>query len=126
MIYAGEEFETDDLDHNEGEQVFKKIKVDDDVMEGEPVTNLEEIAEELVLEKDLQDSIEIQELELNMDDNIESQVPEIDEDNKDPPSVNTESYKKMTLTALKTLVLSRGIQVDMSKMKKNDLIKLLQ
>lgn len=122
ILYTGEEYE---------EQVYKKIKVNDDILEDEQVTNLEEIPEELVPEElvheeDLQDESQIHELELNMDDNIDTNNQDVDEDNRETPSVNTESYKRMNLTTLKSLALSKGIQVDMSKMKKNDLIKLLQ
>lgn len=127
ILYTGEEYggEYDE------EQVYKKIKVNDDILEGEQVTNLEEIPEELVPEElvpeeDLQDESQIHELELNMDYNIDTNNQDVDEDNRETPSVNTESYKRMNLTTLKSLALSKGIQVDMSKMKKNDLIKLLQ
>jgi len=37
-----------------------------------------------------------------------------------------EAYKKMTLSALKTLVISKGLISDPSKMKKHDLIQLLE
>ena len=121
ILYTGEEYE--DFDETE---VYKKIKVDDGILEGEQVTNLEEVLEELVLDEELQDESQIQEMDINMDDNIDTTNLDMDEDHKETPSVNTESYKRMNLTALKTIALSRGIQVDMSKMKKNDLIKLLQ
>jgi hypothetical protein len=39
---------------------------------------------------------------------------------------NKEVYRKMTLQALKTLVITKGLSSDTSKMKKNDLLKLLE
>jgi hypothetical protein len=37
-----------------------------------------------------------------------------------------EVYKKMSMTALKTLVISKGLCSDASKLKKQDLLKLLE
>jgi hypothetical protein len=120
----------DDNDENADDDntfVYKKIKVDDNIIQGEPVTNLEEIQEETFQNKELQHDSQIQELDLNLENNTTNiEDIDIDEYNKETASSNTESYKRMNLTALKNVVLSRGIQVDMSKMKKNDLIKLLQ
>ena len=39
---------------------------------------------------------------------------------------NKEVYRKMSLQALKTLVITKGLSSDTSKMKKNDLLKLLE
>ena len=37
-----------------------------------------------------------------------------------------EVYKKMSLSALKTLVISKGLCSDASKLKKHELLKLLE
>jgi hypothetical protein len=126
---ADDDDDDDDDDEHDDDNtfVYKKIKVDDNIIQGEPVTNLEEIQEEIFQNKELQHDSQIQELDLNLENNTTNiEDIDIDEYNKETPSSNTESYKRMNLTALKNVVLSRGIQVDMSKMKKNDLIKLLQ
>jgi hypothetical protein len=39
---------------------------------------------------------------------------------------NKEVYRKMSLQALKTFVITKGLSSDTSKMKKNDLLKLLE
>jgi hypothetical protein len=39
---------------------------------------------------------------------------------------NKEVYRKMSTQALKTLVITKGLSSDTSKMKKNDLLKLLE
>jgi len=46
-------------------------------------------------------------------------------ENKDAIST-TEGYKKLSLNELKKLVVSKGIQKDVSKLKRQDLLKLLQ
>jgi hypothetical protein len=42
------------------------------------------------------------------------------------PKKEEYDYRKLTITQLKTLVISRGLATDTNKLKKNDLIKLLE
>jgi hypothetical protein len=44
----------------------------------------------------------------------------------DKKEIEKEVYKKMSLSALKTLVISKGLCSDTSKLKKHDLLKLLE
>jgi hypothetical protein len=66
--------------------------------------------------------------------NVEKIMPLYEEDNNDTnheTEINKkesekEVYKKMSMTALKTLVISKGLCSDASKLKKHDLLKLLE
>ena len=52
-----------------------------------------------------------------LEDNVEKQIPENEE---------KESYKKMNIHQLKSLVMAKGLASDASKMKKNELIRILE
>lgn len=47
-------------------------------------------------------------------------------DSNDSDSTNKEIYKKMTVPSLKALVIEKGLTTETSKLKKNDLIELLE
>ncbi len=51
------------------------------------------------------------------EDHVEKQIPENEE---------KESYKKMNIHQLKSLVMAKGLASDASKMKKNELIRILE
>ena len=59
-----------------------------------------------------------------VDESVESESVATTESNTIETS--KEIYRKMTLSALKSLVISKGLASDPSKMKKNDLLKLLE
>ena len=75
---------------------------------------------------------------LNTDDIEQIQVEKLDEDNDNSTletpndfSINTlettrEIYRKMNINTLKALVVTKGLSSDPSKMKKQDLLKLLE
>jgi hypothetical protein len=96
-----------------------------DVFESENVSenNDEDIIEEIV---NLADPGEIQIEKLDSDNNEESLV--LEGPTLDSQSVETSKdiYRKMTLQALKTLVITKGLHTDPSKMKKNELLRLLE
>ena len=65
-------------------------------------------------------------------DNVEMlQVEKLEEttlenNDKDSPLVPMDVYRKMNITALKVLVIEKGYASDTNKMKKNELLKLLE
>jgi len=63
-----------------------------------------------------------------LDTDLANETLEAEEPAIDLPAVETskEIYRKMTLQALKGLVITKGLCSDPSKMKKNDLLKLLE
>ena len=61
---------------------------------------------------------------LEEEDNIDNNIDGEKEINK--KESEKEIYKKMSLSALKTLVISKGLCSDASKLKKPDLLKLLE
>ena len=50
----------------------------------------------------------------------------IEDNDSNKDDTNKEDYKNLTLTVLKQLVISRGLATNTSKIRKNDLIKLLE
>jgi len=70
-----------------------------------------------------QDNIVVEKLENNTeDDNLVNNSKNDFKQNEN----NMEIYRKMTLQGLKTLVITKGLSTDPSKMKKNELLKLLE
>jgi hypothetical protein len=96
------ELSVEELDNNENDADADEIETI------EPV-NIEPISVEKIMPLDEQDTIEeTEEKELNKKES------------------EKEIYKKMSMTALKTLVISKGLCSDASKLKKPDLLKLLE
>jgi hypothetical protein len=67
----------------------------------------------------------------NLDENIqvqklEEEHLETSDENSTPSENSKEVYRKMNLGSLKTLVITKGLCTDPSKMKKNELLKLLE
>jgi hypothetical protein len=106
------------------ENTVKIISVDmGDVIEIEEptVTEDNDYEEESTLENVHLDELRVEKVEESgqSEDNIvitESNTAE----------TTKEIYRKMTLPALKTLVITKGLSTDPSKLKKNDLLKLLE
>lgn len=73
--------------------------------------NISEIEEE-----NTEESIHINKLEETIE------IPENNNQNSD----DKESFKRMTIQQLKALVISKGLATDTNKLKKNDLIRLLE
>jgi hypothetical protein len=96
--------------------ILEKINVenlDDD--DGQELTDLEETLPELLI---------------NNDEIIQIEKIEKEEEIYDNPDKNNDNlkdfYNKMTVQDLKKLVITKGICSDVSRMKKNDLLKLLE
>lgn len=117
-----DDIEVDIPDDNDNDNVvnFEKIIVSDTEYE-QPIkiinidfnseNNLDELNE--VDEVDELDELEVDELE-------------VDDDEPNSENVFTPDYKKMDTNYLRTMVISRGLATDTKKLKKNDLIKLLE
>lgn len=98
--------------------------------------SLDEISENEDFTNDLQeqsDNDNLEQVNLNTDqvDNIKvnklEEVNNLEEnDSNDSDSTNKEIYKKMTVSSLKALVIEKGLTTETSKLKKNDLIELLE
>tara|TARA_B100001093_G_scaffold185108_1_gene177848 strand:+ start:6549 stop:7280 length:732 start_codon:yes stop_codon:yes gene_type:complete len=98
--------------------------IDDTVIDSDELPN-----EELV---DKIDEI-VSGVELNIDETNMIQVNKLEESsNLEESSVDTQSidkksvYKKMTVTSLKALVIEKGLNTDPSKLKKTELLQILE
>ena len=72
--------------------------------------------------------IKVDESELIVVNKIENEVDEVVETQSNSQNVSRESYKKMSLPALRGFIISNGYQTDnakLQKMKKNELIDLI-
>jgi len=130
------EDEEDDDDENNG---FKKIVVSDTELDDED----DEDNDVKVISVDISEPTEsepladLEEENLNDIDIDESEVDvetEIEDGRNEPsPSIEIEigskeipDYKKMDVSYLRTMVITRGLATDTKKMKKQDLIRLLE
>jgi hypothetical protein len=130
--------EEDENDNEDGDSI-KIINVN--IKEPNEITELsvEELTENNDVDVDV-DSSETEPLEpVNIENiNVEKIMP-LDDEYIIEPTEETESvkeqdkkeaekevYKKMSMSALKTLVISKGLCSDASKLKKQDLLKLLE
>ena len=121
---SDQESESEDEDeNNEGVKVVS-VDIDDSLDEIEQredsndLEEQEENLEEVVLDTQEIDSIKVNKLE-------ETSVLEESDNISLTDSVNKGVYKKMNVAALKALVIEKGLSTDPGKMKKNDLIDLL-
>jgi hypothetical protein len=120
--------DVDDEDRNEPslqiiENNVKVINVEmGDIIEiEEPEFSEEnETEEEKPLEDIILDNLHVEKVDDTIDSNDVTTI--------EPNTIETskEIYRKMTLPALKSLVITKGLVSDPSKMKKNDLLKLLE
>lgn len=132
--YEGEddEDEDDEDDEEEGSE-FKKIVVsdteveEDDEDEHVKVIHID-MNEETVSSDDLPDLEEIDPEEGEPEDGEPEGEPEVKEDSsetRESLDKSSEDYKKMDISYLRTLVITRGLATDTKKLKKADLVKLL-
>jgi hypothetical protein len=91
----------------------------------------------IVSDTEYEQPIKIINIDFNSENNLDelNEVDEVDEvDEADDESIDetnnedviTLDYKKMDTNNLRTMVISRGLATDTKKLKKNDLIKLLE
>jgi hypothetical protein len=103
------------------------IKLDNNA-EQDHVEKAEEEEEEQEEEEDTEEDIEQSHVEEDIE---QSHVEEDTEEDIEPLPIlsikeKDESYKRLNVNQLKAVVISKGITTDTTKMKKNDLIKLLE
>jgi len=126
-----DEYDSDTDDDSDNEKPSLQITGNDvkiinvemgDVIEIEEpeITEENESEEETPLENIVLDILHVE----KVDESVESESVATTESNTIETS--KEIYRKMTLSALKSLVISKGLASDPSKMKKNDLLKLLE
>jgi hypothetical protein len=130
----------EDDEHDEREpNVFEKIRIDDNLNDSVKQIDIEDIPpldisnlENTDLEhnekdldfEELSESVELTNIEPIVVNKLENVNEEpIVENNKSV--VSPEIYKRMGLTDLKKLVISKGLYSDPSKLKKQELIKML-
>jgi len=109
------------------EQEYKKIVVSDTELDSEDeydednvkVISLAIEPEETVSLAELEEPIDI---DLSPEEDEEPVEPVIEE----PSSSESMDYRKLDVSYLKTMVLTRGLATDTKKMKKSELIRLLE
>ena len=115
----------DDSVDNEDEDHERVLVSDDD---DEPVNILSEV--ETLQEQENQDDLRVVDMTLPVEEPVvvnkvetvvETEVL-IETDSKNP----MEEYRKLGTSALKTLVVSKGLATDVSKLKKNQLLAILE
>jgi len=141
-----ENFEEDDYDSDDETNVQKIVVSDNELDEDDEdgiteedikviSVNISEInnpisLDELDIDENIVEDLDLDEEEEyetpsieNLEEEQQNNIEENDKpDNKEEPI----DYKKMDISYLRTLVINRGITTDTKKMKKNDLIKLLE
>ena len=105
------------------EPIFTKIKIEDDVIEVNNADNIESIVTDIIMMNNFELENRDRRPELfDVTETVEQPVKSEDI----PMDSLVESYKKMSLNALKQEVLTKGLAKDVSKLKKNELLKLLE
>lgn len=130
--YEAEDDDDDYDDEEEETSEFKKIVVSDteleDDEEDEHVKVIHiDMNEETVSSDDLPDLEEIDPEDETEESEPEGE-PEVKEDTselRESLDKSSEDYKKMDISYLRTLVITRGLATDTKKLKKADLVKLL-
>ena len=127
-IVVSDEEDSDEEDEQEEEDSDEEEESDDDDEEDEE----DKIK---VINVALNDSIQLSEVDDIIDtestngnivvEKINTNDSEID-NNDIQKEVKKEIYRKMTLTALKSIVIEKGLLSDPSKLKKQELLKLLE
>jgi hypothetical protein len=115
-----------DSDEESDDENIKRINIDLSTNNNETVDDIQ--VEELNDSDEIDEIDEIDEMEeldeIDMYDHSETKEPE----KKEEPVyeiIDSDSYRKMDINALRTLVITKGLAKDTRKMKKMDLIRLL-
>ena len=122
-----QEEEEEEVDTSEKEVKTVSVEIDnslDEINENQEIIN--NVEEE-------SDDDNLEEVDLNTEEVDNLKVSKLEEVNNleenesnDSDSTNKDVYKKMTVPALKALVIQKGLTTETSKLKKNDLIDLLE
>ena len=126
IVVSDTELDSDDDD----EDNVRVISVDIDNSIVPEISSLDELQEQdIVLDEDIDNSREVvEEVELEDEaDNEDEADGQVDEEpeksNEDTEQVD---YRKLDVSYLRTMVLTRGLATDTKKLKKSDLIRLLE
>jgi len=113
-----DEEDGEDEDEDDDDEAIKKIVVSDTELESD-----DEAEDVKIISIDMgeTDSTPLADLEDNLLDQLEVEPAE----EKESVS-NTTDFRKMDVSYLRTLVLARGLAMDTKKMKKSDLVRLLE
>ena len=128
------EYETDDEENSElsdndleedEESNQRVVELSDDINEDEPLKQIQisenvpvsEGTQSSLMEIDDNNSIKIEKVETNLEN-------ESSEENDSDPKMD--SYKSMTNSALKAMVIDKGLSTNPSKLKKSELLDLLR
>jgi hypothetical protein len=118
IIVSDTEYEDEDEDEDQEQQV-KIINIefneDESNVSNESIDNLEALEEQQISLEDDEidvdaDTEDVSAVDITVDDSLEQSV----------------DYRKMDISYLRTMVITRGLAIDNKKMKKGDLIKLLE
>ena len=144
-IIVSDDDDEDDEDEDEDDHDDIDDDDDSDIEDEKPPLQITD-NEVKIINVEMGDVIEIEEPEFAEENEYEEEAPlenivldnlhveKVDESVESESVATTESntietskeiYRKMTLSSLKSLVISKGLASDPSKMKKNDLLKLL-
>ena len=120
----------DDIDDDINDDIDDEDEVNDDYDddaddEDNNEENDKEFVEHSINSDDTVEKITIPKNVKKMPISYENNIEDI-EDNESNNDDNKEDYKNLTLTVLKQLVISKGLATNTSKIRKNDLIKLLE
>jgi hypothetical protein len=126
---SGDDEESDEESDDESVGGNEEIKVIDigDLNQFEEINDVSEV--ELEIENENDTNMEISTAFIQSTENI--QVHKLEEtilvstEKENKPEPNLDIYKKMNITALKALVIEKGLCSETSKMKKADLLRLL-
>ena len=121
--------DNDDDDDSEDNDENDDDDDDDDDDDG-PVPQLSIIEDSnlKIISVDIDETIQLVEQEDVLIEPVNLHVEKIEGEIMAEPIVDTSKdiYRKMTLQALKAIVITKGLSTDPSKMKKNELLKLLE
>jgi hypothetical protein len=112
IVVSDTELDSDDDDEDESNVKIISVDIGENQIETVSLADLEE-------EENIVDQLDIDET------NTQNEIDEIDENVNKIESSSTD-YKKMDISYLRTMVITRGLATDTKKLKKQDLIKLLE
>ena len=115
-----DEYDDDESDGEEEQQEYKKIVVSDTEMD-EDDDDYDE-SDVKVISVDISEPTESEPLA----DLEEENLNEIEAETEETEEKETPDYKKMDVSYLRTMVMTRGLATDTKKLKKPELIRLLE
>ena len=122
-----EEEEEEEVDTSEKEVKTVSVEIDnslDEINENqELINNVEEESDDDNLEEVDLNTVEVDNLKVSKLEEVNNLE---ENESNESDSTNKDVYKKMTVPALKALVIQKGLTTETSKLKKNDLIDLLE